>query len=238
MLSKNEICVLLFLFGSRNSKTGQCNPRQKTIAEGLGMDKFAVSRAMSGLIKLGCIERRPGGQIDLLKVAENATFEEVEVAENATEVAESTTESCGVDNSRSYKEQKRNNEGTNILPATAGDEWVVFEYWQKTLGQEAAKFDKARKGKIKARLAEGYTVEQLKQAVDGCRVSDYHMGINEDGKRYDNIGLIFRDGEKVEQFIGYATSSKGGQHHATAKSNNKISGKRTDADVFEESADF
>jgi hypothetical protein len=55
--------------------------------------------------------------------------------------------------------------------------------------------------KIRGRLEEGYTVDQLKAAVDGCGGSSFHQGDNERGHRYDDITLICRSGSKVEQFI-------------------------------------
>lgn len=54
---------------------------------------------------------------------------------------------------------------------------------------------------ISARLKEGFSVEDLKQAIDGNHKSDYHSGVNETGKKYHGIGLIFRNAEKVSGFI-------------------------------------
>jgi len=89
----------------------------------------------------------------------------------------------------------------------------IFEYWQKTLGHPKAKLTNDRRTKILARLKEGYTVEQCKRAIDGCKASPFHMGDNPQGpfhmgdnpqgKIYDSITLIFRSGDKLEQFISY-----------------------------------
>lgn len=79
----------------------------------------------------------------------------------------------------------------------------VFIHWQKVLGHSKALMTIPRQKLIRARLKEGYTVEQLEKAIDGCKASPYHMGQNTNGAIYDSIGLIFRDGDKVEQFIGY-----------------------------------
>ena len=54
---------------------------------------------------------------------------------------------------------------------------------------------------IAERLREGFTVEDLKQAIDGNHKSDYHSGVNDTGKKYHGIGLIFRNAEKVSGFI-------------------------------------
>ncbi|MEL6544367.1 MAG: hypothetical protein AAFQ82_07060 [Myxococcota bacterium] len=55
--------------------------------------------------------------------------------------------------------------------------------------------------KIKARLDEGYTVDDLKLAIDGCHVSPFHCGENERGQLYQKLELIVRDGSRVNQFI-------------------------------------
>jgi hypothetical protein len=55
--------------------------------------------------------------------------------------------------------------------------------------------------KIKARLIEGYKVEDLCLAIDGCHQSPFHQGENDRGKHYDSLELIVRDGSKVNNFI-------------------------------------
>jgi len=59
-------------------------------------------------------------------------------------------------------------------------------------------------GKIKARLAEGCSVEDLKLAIDGCHRSPFHMGENDNGRKYNTLELIVRDGSKVQSFIELA----------------------------------
>ncbi len=54
---------------------------------------------------------------------------------------------------------------------------------------------------IKARLADGYTVDDLKAAIDGCHRSPFHQGDNEKGIKYDSLELIMRDSSKVTQFM-------------------------------------
>lgn len=78
----------------------------------------------------------------------------------------------------------------------------VFDHWVMRMGKtKAAKLTTGRAKAIKARMAEGYTVEDLKRAVDGCAKSKHHMGMNDQGTVYDDLTLICRSGEKVEQFM-------------------------------------
>lgn len=99
---------------------------------------------------------------------------------------------------------------TEILKETsvaqARPEAAVFAYWQTTLGHPTAKFGGKRERAVKARLADGYTVEQLKQAVDGCSRTPHNMGQNDRGERYDDLELICRDTSHVDRFIRNAVS--------------------------------
>lgn len=77
----------------------------------------------------------------------------------------------------------------------------IFSYWQKTMNLSRSKFTDGRKQKIKTRLDEGYTINDIKKAIDGCRASIYHMGENDNNTIYNDLTLICRTGEKLEWFI-------------------------------------
>jgi hypothetical protein len=77
----------------------------------------------------------------------------------------------------------------------------VFAYWQLAMGHQQAKLDDKRAKAIGARLSDGYSVADLCQAVDGCKLSPFHMGDNEQKAIHDDIELICRNGPKVDGFI-------------------------------------
>lgn len=79
----------------------------------------------------------------------------------------------------------------------------VFEYWKSIHGHPRAILDAKRRRLINDRLKEGFTVESLKLAIDGCKASAWHQGENDRHQVFDDISLICRDAGKVEQFIGY-----------------------------------
>lgn len=81
---------------------------------------------------------------------------------------------------------------------------LVFDYWRQVMGHPRAKLDDKRKRKIRARLKDGYTIEDLKAAIDGCKRSPHHMGQNDRGTVYDDIELICRDAPHVDRFINLA----------------------------------
>lgn len=78
----------------------------------------------------------------------------------------------------------------------------VFENWVEATGKDSkkVKLNRARQDKIRARLREGYSVDDLCAAVRGIALSAWHTGDNPDGKRYDDITVALRDGAQVEKF--------------------------------------
>jgi hypothetical protein len=54
---------------------------------------------------------------------------------------------------------------------------------------------------IRARFKEGYTTSDLCHAIDGCHVSEWHSGKNDQHKTYQKLELIVRDSDHVVQFI-------------------------------------
>lgn len=89
----------------------------------------------------------------------------------------------------------------------------VFAYWQSRLNHQQSKLTDGRQTKIKARLGEGYSVSQIKQAIDGCACSAFHQGENDQRTVYDDITLICRNGEKLENFIRLEENGNGKIHH-------------------------
>lgn len=61
-----------------------------------------------------------------------------------------------------------------------------------------SKLTDQRKRKIQARLKEGYTEQDLCDAIDGIEYSAHHRGENDEGRVWDELTLICRDGAHVE----------------------------------------
>lgn len=76
----------------------------------------------------------------------------------------------------------------------------VFAYWQQVLNHPTAKLDAKRSKAIKGRLADGYSVADLCQAIDGCKADPFSQGQNDRNTVFDDIELICRDGPKVDKF--------------------------------------
>ena len=84
---------------------------------------------------------------------------------------------------------------------------AVFSHWQTVLNHPKAKLDDKRKRVIQAALTTlDFSVANLKQAIEGCAKSDFHMGQSEKSQRYDGVDLIFRNAEHIEKFMDMNTS--------------------------------
>lgn len=81
---------------------------------------------------------------------------------------------------------------------------AVFDYWRERCNHPTAKLTSDRRSKINARLRDGYTVDDLKAAVDGAARAAF---VNDQGKRFDDLALICRNGEKLDSFIARASTT-------------------------------
>jgi hypothetical protein len=109
-----------------------------------------------------------------------------------------------------YLVETESNTATSKLSSKGNPEVdAVFAHWEerraKATGRNGPKMQKTkvRLSKINARLKEGYTVDQLKQAIDGCFTSEYNVT-----NGYYDIELILRNQAKVEQYRSWAQDNK------------------------------
>jgi len=92
---------------------------------------------------------------------------------------------------KEQKEQINKSELENVRP--------VFDFWVKTFSKgkgPAPKLDDKRRGKIRARLKEGFSIADLQAAILGASKSDYHVTNN-----YTGLVTILKSAETVEGHI-------------------------------------
>lgn len=85
--------------------------------------------------------------------------------------------------------------------AKHADIGFVFDYWCTTVrkGQKTLILDYTRQFKIGSALHD-YGMQTCLDAILGITRSEWHMGQNPLGKKYNDIALIFRDAGNVEKF--------------------------------------
>jgi hypothetical protein len=102
---------------------------------------------------------------------------------------------------------------TSTVPISEIEE--VFNHWVATFrstgrGPVPVLSDK-RKSKI-GKAIKDYDVKTCLEAISGCALSDWHMGENPRGKKYDDIELILRDSAHIERFATiYAEDGNAGR---------------------------
>lgn len=116
---------------------------------------------------------------------------------------------------------------------------TVLSYWANATGNQTAVFDQKRKKLVEFRLLDGFTVEQLCLAVDGCLLSEFHSGQNKGGFVYDQVKHIFADADSVESFMRHAKNGKQNGHHRPDKSEqNQLAADEAEKRIFGNSANF
>lgn len=117
------------------------------------------------------------------------------------------------------EEKKEENTSTSSPRSRVVD--PVFAHWVAVMGMDAnrVKLNAKRREKLRARRAEGYTDEQLCQAVDGCKRSPFHMGENDRREVYNDLVTILKDGSAVEKHIA-RLAGPGGVNRAPRSSGN------------------
>ena len=81
----------------------------------------------------------------------------------------------------------------------------VFDAWCASTGRNPnrTRLDEKRRRLIEKALG-SYPVDDGLLAVDGWRFSSFHRGGNDRGKTYNDLGLLLRDAQHLEQFRDYA----------------------------------
>ena len=92
-----------------------------------------------------------------------------------------------------------------VAPKKSGPSEQVMEVWEfwidtmRSRTRNSVKMSDKRRRKIEQAI-KLYDVQTCKQAIKGCSMSDFHMGKNGSGTKYDDIELILRDAEHIENF--------------------------------------
>lgn len=87
------------------------------------------------------------------------------------------------------------------------DALEVFEFWKQYHNHPNAQFTEQRAKAVVGTLVGGSAKDELLAAVRGARRSRYHQGENETRTVYDDLELICRNRQKVEQFSAYLGSA-------------------------------
>lgn len=171
--------------------------------------------------------RHPLPQSDLKKIQDNSTIIQGELAEHSLLAGhlvddDSPTEWKVMDRivrEKEICEVETSPVDVSITTSSTSKE-EIFHYWKETMNHPQAKLDKKRAGIIHKALQLGYSVVDLKKAINGCAQTPFNMGQNDRHQIYDDISLILRDAEHIERFINNSTNPP--NEKQTDNTNNNI----------------
>ena len=98
----------------------------------------------------------------------------------------------------------------------------IFDHWKTTLEHPNAQLSPARRKVITNARKAGYTVDNCKQAIDGCSKTPHNMGENDRGERYDSLELILRDAAHIDRFMRNAHDPPRARNSADRRLANNI----------------
>lgn len=76
-----------------------------------------------------------------------------------------------------------------------------FNFYKTTMGKLKSNPNQALRSKYNARIKDGFSDDELRRAVLGCKASSWHQGENPTGAHYNGLELILRNPEKVYDFL-------------------------------------
>lgn len=113
------------------------------------------------------------------------------------------------------KRQLQEDEDPNHHPQGA-EIVALIERWRNATGHPKSKISADRVKLVKARLKDGYSIEQLELAVDGIGacpfvVNGQRTREGTPSQRHDRLGIALAGGEKVEEFarLGHQARKQG-----------------------------
>lgn len=179
-------------------------PSLSTISRRSTVSRGRVPRCLQALEQLGELERC--GFSEMGTVIYRFPMRKGGSQTRLVAARDQSPEATGVVASRREGSRQRRPEPSLTVhepPKTIDPVVTVYEHWKAAMNLNGhTKLTEGRRRAIRARLNEGYAVEQLLQAVAGCAASEWHQGQNDRKRPYNDLTLICRNGEKVEQFIG------------------------------------
>lgn len=188
---------VLLLLANYADENGQCWPSRETIAKKTAMSVRSVQNHINWLAENGYLKwtnehteiNRQTPNIYQLPSAKSALGTQKPSANPAKAECKSRQKPSA--ESAQYTSEENHHKNTVD----------VFEFWKETMSLNGSTFlTPKRKKAIENRIKDGYNIERIKDAIRGCSISPFHCGLNDRKKKFQDIELICRSGEKVEDF--------------------------------------
>jgi len=251
-LTRNEIRVLVYLYICRNEKTGQCNPSRKTIIKDTKLEKGNLSKAISGLEDKGFIIEFQDSSFELIS-AENIVNPNLEVVEtptvvkSPTKVVETPTKSCRTANPHIKEaKQRKNRERTEKKNADKSARLrnpvdlrpPEFKTFRESLFDiHSDRLDGAVSDAAAQNKAIGWLFDKNFSSDDCLKLyAEQLKELKPSGWRSAVSWLTVK--KEIADWIFQGKPILGSKNEKSYRHNNNGNQRRSDADIFAESADF
>lgn len=218
-LSLQEKVMLIEIDSLQHPERG-CFKTNKALAEFFDLSPSRVSRIIARLEQAGWVRvelMKEGKQIVERRIFMTRPLGSAETQEgycgNASNPSAEAQEGyCGNASERGSGVRGSTPRGSDKPSRPSDDVRAVFDHWREVMGKsDRTVLDDNRKRLITKAL-DSYSLDDVMAAITGCSLSPYHMGENPGRKRYNELGLILRNADKIEQFIGYAEQPPANVH--------------------------
>lgn len=168
----------------------------RSLAEQVGWDKERVRRFINQLKKRDTLEAVSETVVSHWRLSGiRATADPRDTTRDRSEALPESQH-----NTRDLILNKRTKTNLRQVADATRQAEAVFDHWKLIMRHPGSKFDAKRKKVVKARLKEGYSVNDLKEAIEGMSKCPHNMGQNEQGVVYDRIGIVLKDAESIDRF--------------------------------------
>lgn len=197
-VASKALAPMLWLIASEH-EDGEFDGSVEFLSFRLRWNEEEIAAGVKPLIEKGFFVVSSGALADRYQCATPETEAETE-GETEKETEKSQTNGASAP-AESAKEPDAGHERQKPPLTKMAEE--VFNHWREVMGHPQAKFSAGddRSKKVIQQLKAGYSVDDLKLAVDGCAKTPHNMGDNDRGQRYDGLNVICKNGDNVDRFI-------------------------------------
>jgi hypothetical protein len=192
-----------------NYRSQTCFLLIQTIANQLDMGESTVRRELSKLTGLGLLSKKTTGR-SLIFHVENLQYRDV-ADRPLPESALIAISERSIYKEKFFKEKVLTEPTFATLTVSEDGPKKVYDHYISVMGKNPKTYDltPSRRKKLETRFHECVektkdelkAIELMKVSVDNCADSPFHMGKNENGKKYnDLIDNIFKSYEQMEKW--------------------------------------
>ena len=205
--------LVLIKLADNASDSGECWPSYQHIADQCEIDRSTVRKHIKALADAGFLklENREGPKgnssnlytLTLDKKPENT---DLPVGPESTPVGPESTPPVGPESTRTSHSSEPVKESLKDTSVSAKQDLIVqeiFDHWKLTMNSPRSKLDNKRIGLI-VKALKNYSSADLKLAITGNASSDFNMGKNDRGTKYNGLDLILRDADHIDKYIAMA----------------------------------